>query len=288
MGFYLIDNPPARSQYRRPRRATERGVVVVHTAENAPDYVALDGGAEAVARFIRDRADAGSYHELADSDSSVPMVPDDAEAFGDGTGSNPWAWHLSVATRADAWPLAPQGWRDGAVEQAAQAAARYAHRLHARTGIVIPARRITRVESGAGASGFISHAERDPARRSDPGAEFPWAAFLARYAALTADLGNAPDQETDDMLTPEESEALHSINAAMGLALGALARLDTWRHVEQTDGADDSAEVARLVLAGLSAATLSEAQVATIVDAIEALPGPVADELDRRARERLG
>lgn len=204
--YYLLDHPPARDQYLLPRRGLERGVVVVHTAENTPDYVAFDGGAEAVARFIAERTTPGSYHELVDSDSSVPMVPDHAEAFGDGTGSNAWAWHLSIATRADVWPWAPPEWSEGAVEQAARAAARYAGRLRSRTGIVIPARRITRAESESGVPGFISHGDRDPDRRHDPGAEFPWAAFLARFAELTT------DQPGDDMGAYEQAQ-LDSIGA---------------------------------------------------------------------------
>lgn len=31
------------------------------------------------------------------------------------------------------------------------------------------------------ASGFISHARRDPERRSDPGEEFPWEDFFEEY-----------------------------------------------------------------------------------------------------------
>lgn len=304
MGFYLVDHPPSRSQFRTSRRAAERGVVVVHTAESTPDYVAFDGGAEAVANFIRTRTDVGSYHELADSDSSVPMVPDHSEAFGDGTGSNPWAWHLSVATRADVWPLAPPSWRDGAVEQAAQAAAGYAHRLHARTGIVIPARRITRAESEAGVPGFVSHGDRDPGRRHDPGDGFPWDAFLARYADLTADLNDPPaplPSEEDDMPKVYDITDEHPDKAASWLVVGnvryqipnpsyreaavavwgeqyvSAAAWDLLRSVTSlgitplidADG-HDPAEIARLVLAELDEVAMSSAQVQAIIDAIPA------------------
>ena len=34
------------------------------------------------------------------------------------------------------------------------------------------------------ASGFISHARRDPSRRTDPGPDFPWADFFDRYLEL--------------------------------------------------------------------------------------------------------
>lgn len=178
---WLDDHEPARSQFRCPRRADPSGVCVVHTAENTPDFVAFDGGAEAVAGFIQRRPDPGSYHDLVDSDSAINLVRYSCEAFQDGTGSNPHAWGGSVATRADVWPLAPQAWKNGAVRQLAHAAARYARWLKAERGILIPARRITRAQSEQRVPGFISHAERDPARRTDPGAQFPWQFFLDEY-----------------------------------------------------------------------------------------------------------
>lgn len=182
---YLVSHPPVRSQYRTPRRDPPSGVIVVHTAENTPDYVAFDGGAEAVARFIQSRTTAGSYHDLVDSDSVLQLVDYGAEAYHDGTGSNRHALSVSVATRADVWPLAPKAWRDGAVENAARAAARQAAWIRAETGIVVPAVRITREESEQRVPGFISHAQRDPTRRTDPGKDFPWAQFLARFRELT-------------------------------------------------------------------------------------------------------
>lgn len=200
---YLLDHPPVRDQFRRTRREDPSGVVVVHTAESTPDTVATDGGAEAVARFIVARTTPGSYHVLVDSDSRLQLLPWDMEAYQDGTGSNPHAVGLSVATRADWWPWAPKAWRDGAIEHLAQAAADYARWLHAQSGIVIPPQRITRDESERRRPGFISHAARDPRRRTDPGAGFPWDQFLTRYAQLTDDLGAPPD-----VLTSEEEDTM--------------------------------------------------------------------------------
>jgi hypothetical protein len=195
MGAYLIDNRPVRRQFQCPRRSKPSGVMVVHTAESTPDYVAFDGGGEAVAKFIRTRTTAGSYHDLVDSDSTINLVPYDCEAFHDGTGSNSHSYGVSVATRADVWPLAPQRWRDGAVRQAAAASRGYADWLRTTRGIVVPPRRISRAESERRIPGFITHAERDPARRSDPGRAFPWDQFLSLFADGA--------QEEDDM-TPEE------------------------------------------------------------------------------------
>lgn len=222
---YLLDHPPKRSQYRNPRRERPSGCVVLHSAENTPDTVATDGGAEAVARFIQGRSDPGSYHLLADSDSRIQLVPWSYEAFQDGTGSNPHAVGLSVATTAAWWPLAPDAWRNGAVEQLAIGAASYAEWLYRLHGITIPARRISRAESERRLPGFISHAERDPARRSDPGAHFPWRQFLDRYAQLTAALGNAPTPP--DVSSEEEHD--------MDLTRAEIVRADNSGHWWITD-----------------------------------------------------
>lgn len=189
MTAYLIANPPRQTQFRRPRRARPSGVVVVHTAESAPDTAGADGGAEAVARFIAGRTDYGSYHDLADSDTIVNLVPYDAEAYHDGTGSNPHSYGVSAATQAHRWPTLPRTWRRATVRNMAKAAARYALWLEAEHGTVIPARRITREQSEARVAGFLGHGERDPGRRSDPGADFPWSTFLADYARFRAPKG---------------------------------------------------------------------------------------------------
>lgn len=195
---FLVSNPPAVPQYRHPRREEPSGVVVVHTAENIPDTIAADGGAEAVANFIRHRTDPGSYHDLVDSDSWVPLVRYEDEAFHDATGSNRHSYGISMATRADLWPELPEAWRNATVRNAAKAVAQYAQWLYARRGIVIPPRLITRQQSDGRIPGFISHHERDPERRTDPGATFPWTTFLYRYAYYTSLIfpnPPAPDME---------------------------------------------------------------------------------------------
>jgi hypothetical protein len=166
---YLRIHPPRRSQYRSPRRSKPSGVIVVHTAESVPDTVATDGGAEGVANFIKNRETPGSYHDLCDSDSSILMVRYEDEAFQDGTGSNPHALSVSAATRADFWPFAPASWRARTLQNMAKAAQRQAAWVKAETGIVVPARIITRTQSESRIPGFISHGARDPGRRSDPG-----------------------------------------------------------------------------------------------------------------------
>lgn len=195
-GIYLEDNPPARSQFRVGRRSPVKPVIVVHTAESGTDRSGADPKAENVADFIRDRSSAGSYHLLGDADSIIQLVRFENEAFQDGTGSNRWAVGISLAMNATDWPSLTSARRTELTDTAAQMAFIAAQWFQSR-GLAFPeARLLTKVESdGSSASGFISHARRDPTRRSDPGAAFPWFDFFRRYQDLLADGGLEPDRE---------------------------------------------------------------------------------------------
>lgn len=184
MGAYLIDHPPRQRQFRE-RGTTISGVVVIHTAESAPDPTGTDLGAEGVARFIQGRSDFGSYHWLADSDSLVDLIPMERfQAYGDGTGSNPHAIHISAATQAHRWNSLPDAWVRDTVENMAIAAHRASDLLEKVHGVRIPAKRRTKAETDRRMEGFISHGERDPGRRTDPGKDFPWDMFFTFYRAL--------------------------------------------------------------------------------------------------------
>jgi len=182
---YLDLHPPKVRQFREPRRAKPTGCVVVHTAESVLDSVGPDTGAENVAKFMVGRSDYGSYHRLVDSDSIVKLVRFGCEAYGDGTGSNPFAIHISAACRTTDWRKMDDDQLAGFIANMAKAANEARLWLKATHGIDLPAKRITRAQSEAGKAGFITHGERDPGRRTDPGADFPWKDFFAAYKALS-------------------------------------------------------------------------------------------------------
>jgi hypothetical protein len=180
MGLYLEDHPPQSSQYRATRRAKVTGAIVVHTAENVPDFVPPDDGAESVAHWISVRSDPGSYHSCVDSDGIVRIGSYVWEMFGEGTGGNRWALHLAAACRATDWTV-NQAWTQNLLAGLAAEARSMASWVRRTTSVVIPAKVITPAEYRAGAPGFIPHSDLDPTRRSDPGASFPWGEFLRLY-----------------------------------------------------------------------------------------------------------
>lgn len=192
MTTYLEEHPPKVRQFRRPRRAVPSGLIVVHTAESILDRIAPDTGAENVAAFIANRSDYGSYHTVVDSDSRVRLVPYDAEAFGDATGSNLFAIHISFACKATDWPVMEPRRRRAFLRQGAMAAAEAAAWLRATHGVEVPPARIDRPASDRREPGFISHAQRDPDRRTDPGKGFPWAAFLGEFVEAERALARRP------------------------------------------------------------------------------------------------
>lgn len=206
--YYLLQHQPMRRQYYRTRRSDVSGVIVVHTAENATDLYLPDAGAEGVANFIRTRSTPGSYHSIVDSDSTVPLIPPSYTAFQDGTGSNSHAIAISFACRAEQWADLPDVWVNHALEQAGIEVAALRDWVETQFRITIPLKRITRQQSEDRQPGFISHAERDPGRRSDPGSEFPWDDF---FAAI-----DRHSHTQEDIMTPEQErkldETLQAIN----------------------------------------------------------------------------
>lgn len=250
MSAYLIDHPPVQRQFKE-RGAKPTGLIVVHTAESTPDWVDHDTGAEGVARFIQGRSDFGSYHLIVDSDSIVLLVPLHLQAYGDGTGSNPIAVHVSAATQAAKWAAAPDEWRRETVRNMAEASARAARWLKDEHGITVPAKRVTKARSDDGQPGFIPHGDRDPGRRSDPGTGFPWAVFLDDF---TSAMHPAPK-------TPSITAALESTGDERVAALRRVMRRGSeeaqeaatmWlRGIAQRERGEDKIEAARKALRAL-------------------------------------
>jgi hypothetical protein len=220
-GIYLIDHPPRTQQFRCPRRVRPSGIIGVHTAESIGDEIGPDSGAENVARFIANRTTFGSYHLLADSDSIIQLVEFRCVAYHIGThGLNEHTIGVSAAAQAAKWNTYSKTWREATVRNMARASARAARWLHRTYGITVPARRITLAQALAGHRGFLAHGDADPARRTDPGATFPWTLFLNTYAAEMAgqdpedDMPALKDMDADDRKALRE--ALHGENHFTG------------------------------------------------------------------------
>ena len=182
---WLNDNPPARSQFRSPRRDDIR-CVVVHTSEQPPDLDGEDTGTLGLAGFIKRRSSAGSYHQIVDSDSTLQLVEDEDEAYGARYGWNRWSLHISHCTKAALWNDMPLSYVQSLMQNSAAIVADWCEKYK------IPVSLITKADGESGKKGIISHARVDPTRRTDPGWSIPQ--FNSWLAMVRADM-NKPHNE---------------------------------------------------------------------------------------------
>ncbi|MEM9610190.1 MAG: hypothetical protein AAGA99_22405 [Actinomycetota bacterium] len=297
---YLQAHPPVRRQFYAPRRGGGRPkFAVVHTAENSPDTLGPDTSADAVARFIRGRSDAGSYHVLGDFDSLLRLGRDEWEMFGTGVPSraNRWSLHVSMACQAHHWAEIPADRRPWYGLNIAQVGAVWSarHQLEVRPITLAEAEDI--VAGRSPRTGWCRHADLDGDRRSDPGwSDDEFEAWLATVNDLIHDT-----EETDMAVwfieidpqpsTPagrragwvcREGRSIEPVNGAPAVSFVAgeivHVREDTGQ-VLTTDGDYGMGEWARRQGLGHrpagGAATLSDADVARIAAAVSER-GPVS------------
>lgn len=182
--FYLLTNHVSRNTPRaggagRPwytSRTKPIQLGVIHTAENLPDFVGVDDGAEAVARYGA-TTERASWHDTIDSDSWIRMLPHSYTAF-HVMGYNSRAVGVELATQAARWVETPDGWRHAILDGCAA----WVADVHRRHGL--PIRQVTKAQADAGMTGFTGHGVLDPTRRTDPGAAFPWDYVLDEAAKI--------------------------------------------------------------------------------------------------------
>ena len=172
---YLLDHPNPHGPHFHTTRREPIRLIVLHTAENAPDYTPPDTGAEAVARYASVTDRRVSWHVTIDSDSTIPMLPDEYTAF-HVRGYNSISLGLEMATRAEEWYGSPDEWRYPLLYRVIDQLAEWCQTHQ------IPPVYVTKSQVDAGRRGITGHAELDPTRRSDPGHAFPFTWVLDEVA----------------------------------------------------------------------------------------------------------
>lgn len=167
MSFYLLDHPgPNVTKWYTTRRKPIQ-IIVIHTAENLPDFTPPDKGAENVARYGAATSRQVSWHATVDSDSIIPMLPASYTAF-HVRGYNSLSLGVECATQARKWSEAPPEWVDKVITNLSDVVREWGEQFQ------IPYHRIARVNVDNGRRGLVAHADLDPGRRTDPGEDFPW------------------------------------------------------------------------------------------------------------------
>lgn len=163
--YWLLNNPPAVSQGRSPRRAKASGVIVVHTDE-APQQ---PGGAAGTASFIARRRDYGCYHVIVDSITAVRMLPPiEWETWGAASPSdtNTHAIHVAFRGQASRWGQNPS-YDEGAIQIAGKEIAHIMKMLHGNNAVQF-VRWISRQDCINRVPGLVEHGTIQPGDRSDP------------------------------------------------------------------------------------------------------------------------
>ncbi len=171
MSFYLLDNENKQAKerpngkwgwYYTTMKYPIQGIVV-HTAEGGRNAINI-------AKYLAKTPRPASAHVVINDVDIVDLLPDDHTAF-HCRGSNSKSLGLEIAYHAADWGKDPE-YEKACMELSAKWCADKA-KLHD-----IPIRKVTKTEWDAGVKGFISHAENDPDRRTDPGANFDWVLFM--------------------------------------------------------------------------------------------------------------
>lgn len=169
--YYLLDNENPYATQREnnkkghyyPVRTRDIQGIVVHTTESNAD-------AESIAKYFSNTQRVVSAHAVVDDLRIVSLLPDDFTAF-HVRGHNSKSLGLELSYYASNWGV-DKTFETGIIANAAKWASDKCEAYN------IPPRRLTRQEWLTGQKGFISHAELDPERRTDPGMNFPWEQFF--------------------------------------------------------------------------------------------------------------
>lgn len=192
---YLLTNRNRHGNWFYPtRRTCQHGIngphlIVLHSAENLPDFDPPDLGAENVARYATTTQRQVSWHYTVDSDSIIEMLPVDYTAW-HVRNFNRCSVGIEIATQHDAWLRAPETWLYQVYDNVADILKFY------KTTAGIPL--VYRERDEAGKWGVITHAELDPTRRKDPGQAFPieWVIWMAennwRYGGTSVPAPDTP------------------------------------------------------------------------------------------------
>jgi hypothetical protein len=170
-GYYLLDHRTKPDNWYSKRRTPLR-VIVIHITASLEDLDAADASAERTARYAATTDRKVSWHSGSDSDSFLRLLPAEFTAWHvEGFNSETYGHEISKATTK--WAGMPSAWVDRTLANAAACLRPVAARHK------IPLRLLTREQVQAGAYGFAAHSTLDPARRTDPGRDFPWSRLFA-------------------------------------------------------------------------------------------------------------
>lgn len=200
MGYYLEDHRNPNGDHFYTSRRLALTAVVMHATAGLEDLDTIDDrSAENTAAYAASTDREVSWHSGSDADSYLYLLP-----------ARYTAWHASdynsstygheISKKHTDWRTMPADWVEKTLRNAARCLAPIV------TTYNIPIRKASRAEVDRARTtgqpvGFISHAELQPADRTDPGwvrgvDTFPWTRF---FELVTAYVNGDDPEEEDEM-----------------------------------------------------------------------------------------
>lgn len=193
----LTQNP--RQHYYKSRQGSILGIVLHVTAgAEDTDMVGVDGSAESTLRYGQTTTRAASWHGIVDSDSVIDCLPDDYTAF-HVRGFNSRTLGLEIANIDAKWSGKPQKWVDATLLNAARWCAPRVQRYGLPMQLCTKSE-VERAIAHGRPFGFTFHSYLDPARRIDPGRDFPWQRFSEMVDRLNRPAAKAEPKPEDDIM----------------------------------------------------------------------------------------
>lgn len=177
MSTYFEDHPQRVDQYGRVRRngADTEPQVGLHTYQAG--WTAQRG-----AEYLCERPDYASYHGLAGLDKAIQLAPWSAETW-HAIFLNNWSVGISAMWFAGRWNELSAKDRTTIINRMAWLAHRFSRWCVAQGKGPVKPVKLTRAQAMRRESGFFYHGDTQD-DRSDPGADFPLAQFLAEFNRL--------------------------------------------------------------------------------------------------------
>ena len=292
MGYYLLDNPTARIKW-TAGNFTKVAVVIHCTAGlDIADSVRAAGGrwagvdrsAEQTAKWCAGSTTSSSWHSGSDWDSYLDLLPSGYIAWHVHKYNTPTVGH-EISKRDMTWGDEHEGWVGPTLHNAAIKVAQHCKKHH------IPIRYIGKGQvdyakrTNDPADGGISeHRVLDPARRSDPGADFPWSRFLGLVKIYA---GGTPPKEEDMPITDAEVQRIAEAVWKRTFRTYRPGSEPTTVSAELYVASRDAAIARALAETAARGVTLTEAQVDELVaDFTDSLADGVDIDVDITAQAR--
>lgn len=170
----------------------------------------VDGGARATAAFFRDPKSGGSAHYVVDPGEAVQVVYDNTIAWHAPPNANSLGVELTDALVSEAWDKANAArWQDARHTAMLQRAADLVAQLA--LAYKVPIVKLSAADLVAGKHGICGHVDVSQAFHQsdhwDPGASFPWDAFMAQVHASARKLRAADKPAPAPTPTPTPAPA---------------------------------------------------------------------------------